>query len=283
MQEEILCTHFEQFGDIYCGECLDTLKSLITFQDLSQGKFNTCYPIYPIDLVVSDLPYGVTKHPDDKPIDLKQLWNLYDHILKPNAAIALFCQGLFFVDLVNSNRKYFRYDLVWDKVLTSGHLNANRMPLRVHEQVALFYKKQPTYNPQYYAGKPLHSKGNSYKHREVTNNNYGKFNALEDYRAGSTEKYPHSILKFQKPHPSKALHRTEKPVECIEWLIKTYSNEGDLVLDNASGSGSVAIACINTKRRFILIEKSVAEYNKSVKRIENHINTTFKTTNHNGN
>lgn len=161
----------------------------------------------------------------------------------------------FFVDLIDSNRKLYRYDLVWDKVLTSGFLNAKRMPLRRHEQIGVFYKKLPTYNLQFTEGKPLHSRGISYKGKNPKNQNYGNYKMTDD-RAGSTKKYPTSVLTFSKPHSSVAKHRTEKSVELLEYLIKTYTNEGETVLDNCMGSGSTGVACINTNRNFIGIELS---------------------------
>lgn len=112
-----------------------------------------------IDMVCCDLPYGVTQNQYDIPLPFDNLWNQYNRIVKDNGVILLFGQGKFYVDLVNSNPKMFKYDLVWDKVLSSGFLNANRMPLRCHEQIAVFYKKMPTYNPQFTEGQPLHSKG----------------------------------------------------------------------------------------------------------------------------
>ena len=160
----------------------------------------------------------------------------------------------FTIDLINSNRSMFRYDLIWDKRLVSGFLNANRMPLRSHEHILIFYKKLGTYNPQFKKGKPLHSKGNSYRTKELKNQNYAKFNLTDDKRAGSTQKYPKSIIRIQKPHPSKSFHRTEKPVELAEWIIKTYSNEGDIVLDNCIGTGWTALACKKLNRSFIGIE-----------------------------
>lgn len=208
-----------------------------------------------IDMILCDLPYGVTQNESDIVIPFEQLWTEYKRIIKDNGVIALFAQGIFYVDLIQSNKKMFRYDLVWDKVLPTGFLNAKRMPLRTHEQIAIFYNKLPTYNPQFSIGKPLHGKGYSYKDKPINNNNYGKFNVMEDLRKGSTQKYPTSILKFPKPHPSVAKHRTEKPVSCLEWLIKTYTNEGETVLDNCMGSGSTGIACVNTGRKFIGIEK----------------------------
>lgn len=234
------------------GDCLEIMNEI-------PDKF--------VDMILCDLPYGVTQNKKDIALPFDKLWQQYSRIVKDNGCIALFGQGSFYVDLVNSNRKMFRYDLVWDKVLTSGFLNANRMPLRQHEQVAIFYKKSPTYNPQFTEGKPLHGKGNSYKTKPAKNQNYGKFENIDDYRADSTQKYPTSIIQFAKPHPSKAIHPTEKSVEILEYLIKTYTNEGDLVLDNCMGSGSTGIACVNTNRDFIGIEIDENYFEIAKKRI----------------
>lgn len=193
------------------GDCLDIMPKIE-----SQS----------IDMILCDLPYGVTQNQSDIIIPFEPLWEQYKRIIKPNGVIALFAQGRFYVDLVNSNPKWFKYDLVWDKQLVSGFLNAKKMPLRKHEQIAIFYKQQPTYNPQFSVGQPLHSKGQAYKTKDVVNQNYGKYHNSDNERAGSCEKYPTSILSFQKPHPSKALHRTEKPVALLEYLIKTYTSSG---------------------------------------------------------
>ena len=221
-----------------------------------------------IDMILCDLPYGTSACKWDVVIPFEPLWEQYKRIIKDNGAIVLFGQGLFFVDLINSNRKLFRYDLVWDKQLISGFLNANRMPLRVHENIAVFYKKLPTYNPQYTEGKPLHSKGKSYLNKEHKNENYGKFEMTDDSRAGSTQKHPKSIISFQKPHPSKAQHRTEKSIEMLEWLIKTYTNEGETVLDNTMGSGTTGVACVNTNRNFIGMELDEGYFNIATNRIQ---------------
>ena len=207
-----------------------------------------------VDMILCDLPYGVTNNKKDCCLPFDKLWNEYHRIVKDNTPIVLFSQGTFFIDLVNSNRKEFRYDLIWNKVLKTGFLNAKRMPLRQHEQIAVFYKKLPTYNPQFTQGSPLHSKGSAYKSKSLINNNYGDFNITDDERQGSTEKYPNSILTFSKPHPSTCVHPTQKPVDLLENLIKTYTNEGDWVLDNCMGSGSTGVACINTNRNFIGME-----------------------------
>ena len=199
------------------------------------------------------------------------LWTEYERIIKDNGCILLFAQGKFYIDLVNSNRKLFRYDLVWNKILTSGFLNANRQPLRKHEQIAVFYKKQPTYNPQFTIGKALHGKGKNYMDKGFINNNYGKFKLQADTRKESIEKYPTSILEFKKVHPSISKHPTEKPVELLEFLIKTYSNKNDLILDSCIGSGSTAIACIKEERNYIGFEIDLEYYETAIKRINNEI------------
>ena len=235
------------------GDCLKLMKNI---------------PDGSIDLILCDLPYGKTQNELDKPLPFQPLWEHYKRIIKQNGCICLFCQGSFYVDLINSNRKMFRYDIVWDKQLTSGFLNANRMPLRKHEQIAVFYKKLPTYNPQFTNGKPLHSKGLAYKNKKHKNQNYGVFNTIEDVRKGSTEKYPTSILSFAKPHPSATIHRTQKPVALLEYLVKTYTNKGDTVLDNCMGSGSTGVACVNTNRNFIGMEVDENYFNIAKNRIE---------------
>ena len=220
-----------------------------------------------IDMICCDLPYGETNNEEDVIIPFDELWKHYKRIIKDSGAIVLFAQGLFYVDLVNSNREWYRYDLVWDKILVSDFLNANVKPLRVHEQIVVFCKEKTIYNPQMRVGEPLHSKGKTYLNKEDKNNNYGKYQKILDNRCGETQKYPTTVITCQKPHPSIAKHRTEKPIKLLEYLIKTYSNEGDLILDNCSGSGSLAIAAYNTKRNFICIEKDKDYYEKSVERL----------------
>ena len=234
---------------LYCGDCLDIMKQI------GDGT---------IDLVLCDLPYGTTQNKWDAVIPFDSLWEQYNRVAKPNAAFVLFAQGLFYVDLVNSNRANFRYDIVWDKQLKSGFLNANVMPLRVHEQVAVFYKSKPTYNPQKVKGQPTHSKGTAVFTKDVTNNNYGDYTPVENI---NDMKYPSSILSYQKPHPSVSVHPTQKPVELLEYLIKTFTNEGDTVLDNTMGSGSTGVACMNTNRNFIGIEKDEKYFDIAKSRI----------------
>lgn len=239
------------------GDCLEKMKDI---------------PDKSIDMICCDLPYGTTANKKDIRLDFNSLWDEYNRTIKDNGCIALFGQGLFYIDLVNSNRKIFRYDLVWNKVLTSGFLNAKKMPLRQHEQIAIFYKKLPTYNPQFKQGKPLHSKGTNYKNKEIKNQNYGKFNHTNDNRKGLTDKYPTSILNFPKPHPSISKHPTQKPVALLEYLIKTYTNENDVVLDNCMGSGSCGVACKNLNRNFIGIELDKNYFEIAKERIEKEYN-----------
>jgi len=224
---------------LYNGDCIEIMRCI-------EGKS--------VDMLLADIPFGVTNNKKDIIIPFEKLWAHYERIIKDNGCIALFAQGSFYVDLINSNRKLFRYDLVWDKALTTGFLNAKRMPLRQHEQIAIFYKKLPTYNPQFTEGKPLHSKGRIKTGTIPKNNNYGSMVITDNSRAGSIEKYPVSILSFQKPHPSITKHPTEKSIPLLEYLIKTYTNEGDIVLDNCMGSGTTGVACMNTNRKFIGIE-----------------------------
>lgn len=241
-----------EINKIYNEDCLQGMKKI---------KDKT------IDLILTDLPYGITQNQKDIAIPMDKLWSEYKRIIKDNGAICLFAQGKFYLDLINSNKEMFRYDLVWDKVLTTGFLNANRQPLRRHEQIAVFYKKSPTYNPQFTIGNPLHGKGKNYKNKEIKNNNYGKFKSLEDIRKGTREKYPTSILRFQKCHPSVSNHPTEKPIQLLEYLIKTYSNKGDLVLDSCIGAGNTIIACKNTMRNFIGFEIDKDYYDIAIERI----------------
>lgn len=223
---------------IYQGDCLEVMKEI---EDNS------------VDMILCDLPYGTTQNKWDSIIPLEELWNQYERIIKENGAIVLTSQGIFTAKLMLSNEKTHKYNLIWDKVLTSGFLNANRMPLRVHEDICIFYKKLPNYNPQKVNGKQSHSKGSM---KTDINNNYGNYGKVDNKDILGNLKHPQSIITFQKPHPSKAIHPTQKPVALFEYLIKTYTNEGDLVLDNCIGSGTTAIACLNLNRKFIGIEQS---------------------------
>lgn len=222
-----------------------------------------------VDCVCVDLPYGQTQSALDKQLPLEQLWERWKLLVKDGGAVILFGQGMFTAELMMSNRKWWRYNLVWDKSpLVTGHLNARRAPMRCHEDICIFASKQSTYNPQMKIGKPLHSKGKSYTSKEIVNRNYGKFQHTDDSRAGSTLKYPKSIWRFPKVHPSKAIHQTEKSIPLLEELIKTYTNPGETVLDCCMGSCTCGVAALNTGRNFIGIELNKEYFDISERRLE---------------
>jgi site-specific DNA-methyltransferase (adenine-specific) len=206
---------------------------------------------------------GTTACKWDTIIPFEPLWEQYKRIIKDNGAIVLTASQPFTSALVMSNIKMFKYDLIWDKKLATGFLNANRMPLRSHEEILVFYKKQPTYNSQKVIGKINHSRG---KNKCKTNNLYGYHKIADD---NFTElKHPKSVLELQKEHPSKTIHPTQKPVALFEYLIKTYTSVGDTVLDNTIGSGTTAVAAINTGRNFIGIEMDKGYCDIANKRIQ---------------
>lgn len=237
---------------LYKGDCLEIMRDI---------------PNKSIDMILCDLPYGTTQNKWDSVIPLDRLWKEYKRIIKDNGVIALTSQGIFTAKLMLSNEKWFKYKLVWEKSKATNFLNAKKQPLRKHEDICIFYNKQPIYNPQMTEGKPLHGKGSSYKTKDLTNNCYGSLGATEDVRKGSTEKYPTSIVRFQKPHPSCSVHPTQKSTELCEWLIRTYTNEGETVLDNCMGSGTTGVAAINTNRNFIGMELSEKYFNIAKDRI----------------
>lgn len=229
-----------------------------------------------IDLILSDPPYACLNKNNkaarwDKEIDLQELWKQYGRIIKDNGAILLFAFGIFDAKLILSNPKLWKTTLIWDKVRKTGFLNAKKMPMRQHENIEVFYKQQPTYNPQMVKCEPRqrnHSRGNG-THKE-TNRNYGKYGKAEDII--TDEKYPSSIITFAKGHGKEDwLHPTAKPIELLRFLIRTYSNEGDLVLDNFAGSGSTCIAAIRENRKFIGMEMDKYFFEVADERIKNEL------------
>ena len=227
-----------------------------------------------IDMICCDLPYGVLNRNNkaakwDTVIPFDKLWEQYERIIKDDGTIVLFGQGLFSAKLMMSNEKLYRYNLVWEKDRPTGFLNAKRMPLRSHEDIMIFYKKSGTYNPQmeYAPDRRNHSIGKG-QHKDK-NQCYGKMDRIEETFM-SDYKFPRSILKVKKEHLCTGNeHPTQKPVELIEWLIKTYTNEGEIVLDNCMGSGTTAVACINTKRNYIGFELDRQYFEMSQNRIKN--------------
>lgn len=224
------------------GDCLELMKQV---SDKS------------IDLILCDLPYGTTANKWDTVIPFDKLWAQYKRIIKDNGAILLFSQMPFGANLIMSNPKMFRYEWIWEKENITGFLNAKKMPLKKHENILVFYKHLPTYNPQMREGfKPysqMSGKGSS---------NYGDYKAIPSSSDGT--RYPIDMIKFNR---DKGLHPTQKPVALLEYLIKTYTNEGDVVLDNCMGSGSTGIACKNTNREFIGMELDEKYFNIACERI----------------
>ena len=204
-----------------------------------------------IDMILCDLPYGTTKNKWDTIIPIEILWEQYERIIKDNGAIVLFGQDKFTAKMMLSNEKLHRYNLIWQKTTPTGFLNAKRMPMRTHEDIMIFYKKLPTYNPQKTTGHQRKVSKAEHKTDCIKTSNYGEHN-LSTY--DSTERYPTSILTFKTDKQKCSLHPTQKPVALCEYLIRTYTNEGDLVLDNCMGSGTTAVACLNTGRSYVGFE-----------------------------
>lgn len=213
-----------------------------------------------IDFILCDLPYGSTRNKWDSVISFDNLWKQYSRIIKDNGCIALFCDGLFMADLMKSNIKMWRYNLIWDKQRGCDFLNANVKPLKSHEEIAIFYKKKPTYNKQFWYSTPYKKTKNG-----SLSTNYGDRGvAFTESLDGARN--PLSILSYARD--GNRFHPTQKPIALLEYLIRTYTNEGDLVLDNCMGSGSTGVACMNTKRRFIGIEIEQKYFDIAKQRIE---------------
>jgi site-specific DNA-methyltransferase (adenine-specific) len=225
-----------EINRIYNEDCLEGMKKI------DDGS---------VDMILCDLPYGTTQNKWDSVIPLDKLWEQYNRIIKPSGAVVLTASGRFTAELMMSNIKYWKYNLVWQKTTPTGFLNAKKMPLRIHEDICVFYKKLPIYNPQKTKGNPRKVSKATHKINCKETTNYGKHN-LSTY--DSTERYPTSIFKFPTDKQKSSLHPTQKPVALFEYLIKTYTNKGDLVLDNCIGSGTTAVAAIDTNRNFIGFE-----------------------------
>lgn len=279
--------------ELYNNDCLEIMKDI---------------PSKSIDMILCDLPYQVTQNKWDTIIPMNDfisinnknieknefylqqfmkgltkkeinkiwkenkqegLWTYYNRIIKDNGAIVLFAQDIFSAQLISSNPKMYKYKLFWKKDRPSGFLNAKKMPLKDVEEILIFYKKCPTYNPQFWEGIPLHGMGTKYKEGNLGNNNYGKFASHTNpsaNREGDTKKYPRQLLEFKRPHPP--IFPTQKPVDLCEYLIKTYTNEGEVILDNCMGSGSTGVACKKLNRKFIGIELNKLTFELAKDRIK---------------
>lgn len=246
-----------ELDKIYNEDCLEGMKRI---------------PDGSVDCIICDLPYGTTRNQWDSVIPLDKLWEQYKRVCKPSAAIVLFGQEPFSTKLRISNLEWFRYDWIWRKPCGTGFLNANRMPLKIHEVISVFYKNLPTYNPQFTQGKPYKMTNNS-----KGTSNYGKYKNIGIESDG--RRYPVDVLDFKGVNNGfpvngigNTIHPTQKPVELICYLVMTYSNQGDTILDNCMGGGTTAIACIREKRHFIGFELNKEYFDKSLERIKEEKN-----------
>lgn len=220
-----------------------------------------------IDLLLTDFPYGTLNKRNtwDTIIDYDKFWKAAKRICKPNCAIISTAAQPFTSVLISSNYRDFKYSLIWEKSKASGYLNAKKQPLRAHEDIVVFYRSQPVYNPQMSDGKP-YDKGSAVRDTEA----YAVQTKEVHVKNETGLRYPRSVLYFKTAESEGKLHPTQKPVLLYEYLIKTYSNEGDVVLDPCMGSGTTGIAALNCKRSFIGIEKSLPYFKTAKERIESH-------------
>lgn len=222
-----------------------------------------------VDLILCDLPYGTTPLEWDKEISLDELWTQYKRILRESGTIVLFGQEPFSSYLRMSNIEMYKYDWYWEKERLTNIFQVKRRPGKTVETISVFFSSQGTYNPQKqtHLGKPVGNKIGENARFSITQTGKSNIKPLE-YKDDGT-RYPTQVLKFNRENLRTLLHPTQKPVELLEYLIKTYTNEGDLVLDNCMGSGSTGVACVNTNRNFIGIELDENYFNIAKERIEN--------------
>ena len=239
-----------ELNKIYNEDCLEGMKRI---------------PDGSVDCVICDLPYGTTACKWDIVIPFKELWQQYKRIIKDNGAIILFSKQPFTSDLINSNRDMFRYELIWEKTRAGNSMQVKNQPSAIHENIEVFYKNQPTYNDikfmvdEKYIDKRKSIRDSIYKSEH--------YKGVMKRKADDGMRHPQSILPFNSVW-HKGMHPTEKPVELIQWLIRSYTNEGDTILDNCMGSGTTAIAAIREKRNFIGFELNKEYYDKACKRIK---------------
>ena len=240
-----------EINKIHQGDCLEVMKQI---DDKS------------VDLILCDLPYGITSCKWDCEIDLEKLWIEYKRIIKDKGVIVLTASQPFTSKLVMSNLEMFKYCWIWDKVLHSNPFLAKKQPLNNYEDVCVFYKNQPTYNPIMWIGR--YSKRGDFTHRgSETKGNAELFSK----KGEGNIKYPIRIIRIPNSNKRNIFHPTQKPLELFEYLIKTYTNEGDLVLDNCIGSGTTAVACKQLNRNFIGIEKEQKYVDIANKRLKQEV------------
>lgn len=243
-----------ELNTIYNEDCLEGMKRI---------------PDGSVDMVLRDLPYGTTQLKWDVRLPFDKLWEQWLRVCKTNAAIVLFSSQPFTTDLINSNRKMFRYEIIWEKTVKSLFLSANKRPLKQHENIIVFYRKQPTYNPiKSHVDEKARKRVNKVSRSKL----YG--GDKETYYTSDGTRFPSDIIKFSNWNGAlfgntdrNVAHPTNKPVDLCEYLIKTYTNEGETMLDNCMGSGTTAVACINTGRNFIGFELDKGYWEISQQRI----------------
>lgn len=233
-------------GTLINANCFDVMKTI---------------PTGYIDCVIVDPPFGVTKNEWDKPLDFTLLWEHYNRIVKPEGAILIFGIEPFSSQLRLSNIKNYKYDWIWKKSRAVGHLNAWKMPMRNTENISVFYRKPCIYNPQLGDKDPKNIRPYSFR---TNSSNYGEMAGTER-KCPNNKQMPATIIEFD--NPINVEHPTQKPLGLIEYLVKTYSNEGDMILDNCLGSGTLGLACENLNRKWIGIEQSPEYYNLAKERI----------------
>ena len=238
-----------KLNTIYNEDCLEGMKRI---------------PDGSIDMILADLPYGTTACKWDTIIPFEPLWEQYERVIKDNGAIVLTGAEPFSSNLRLSNLKLYRYDWVWAKTLCSNFMNVKKQPKKLSENILVFYKKQPTYNPIMLKGKPFTQK----KRKHSSNQQKLGVSTTKEYVNKGT-RYPSNIIKFSNGNNNN-IHPTQKPVALFEYLIKTYTNKGETVLDNCMGSGTTAIACLNTDRQYIGFELDETYHKLSLERIESH-------------
>ena len=232
--------------DLRKGDCLEIMKDI---------------PDKSIDAIICDLPYGTTACKWDTVIPFEPLWEQYKRIIKDNGAIVLTASQPFTTKLISSNYEMFRYEWIWEKTLFSNFALVKKQPAKLHENILVFYKKQPIYNPQMQEGKPYTDKPRK-RTMGIIDDAIGMKKAIEN----KGERYPSSVQKYSNGNNG-TQHPTQKPLELMEYLIKTYTNEGDMVLDNTMGSGTTGVACKKTGRHFIGIEKDEKYFEIAVSRV----------------
>lgn len=237
---------------LYQGDCLERMAEI---------------PDGSVDMVLCDLPYGTTACKWDSVIPFAPLWAQYRRVCKRNAAIVLTASQPFTTELIVSNKAAFRYELIWDKDRPTGFALANKQPLKVHENVCVFYEAQPTYNPQKTKGRPNNAQTKGNKGGGILTGNGSQPILGKTVVDTSGDKFPVSIIYEKRGGASTTVHPTQKPVALMEYLIRTYTNEGETVLDNTMGSGTTGVACMNTYRKFIGIERDEEYFTIASQRI----------------